>query len=434
LFVAFPSLGGLVGVADHLVNKVGASACVADFTSHVIKPNASSQKAATIVPEVRGKLKEILGKTEHLLPKLKYTNETMPYVDSNNPISNRVVDKKGKVIDKTFYKAVGISDKYFDSDGNSYIFKWDSGNNHFVIENIQRMSASNKVHLFTLKPNQYLITQPVADYETSKRYIEKQGLELVGIIGTGTIAGLKEPGIVPPEQVKNGFHGIGYNYFNAERLTGRATAAIENGNWFRKRPNISITGGHYTLKNGESHALYFWGEKMGDIQKKIEALKNRPDVVSISLVDWPLKETQRLRRGDFTPQARFGKAFNKQGKLLGLFITPPIGMLDTVTVAKSLFGEELGRVVMGDGDFYAKSARFYDKDELSDPMVQRLIAANWVVQPRESLPEEVQAIGLKSLSDCAYEGSRWNDRIGDTVQRIKGGNIKELWKKIQNHT
>ena len=430
----FTGLTGLGAIADRLANKGMASECVADFTTHLINPNASSQKAATIVPQVSGKLTEILGKTEHLLPKLKYTNETMPYVDSSRPISNRVVDKKGTVIDKPFYKAVGISDKYFDSDGNSYIFKWDSGNNHFVIENIQRMSASDKVHLFTLKPNQYIITQPFADYETSKRYIEKQGLELVGIVGTGTITTLKEPGIVPPEQVKKGFHGIGYNYFNAERLTGRATAAIENGNWFRKRPNISITGGHYTLKNGESHALDFWGENMGDVQKKIMALKKRPDVVSISLVDWPLKETQSLRRGDFTPQARFGKAFNKKGKLLGLFITPPIGMLDTVTVAKSLFSEELGSVVMGDGDFYAKYARFYDQDELSDPMVKRLIAANWVVQPRQSLPEEVKAIGLKSLSDCAYEGDRWHDRIGDANQRLRSWDLLELWKKIQNHT
>lgn len=418
---------------DHFASSGRGRQCAADFVTHVVNPSASMKTAPPIeATTIKKTTTPLVRVSQHLLPELKYTNNATPRFDAKSLKIYKILDLEGNPIEIALYKAVGMRDKYFDQEGNEYMLLFNKAKNSLQIKN-KRIGIQDNVQVFHLGKNQYLITQPYADFEKSKAFIESQGLELIGIIGTGPIKKHDSSSTISSEYIKNGYHSVGYNYFNPKRLTGKDAPVIENGEWFNQQSSSSIQGGHYTLVNGEIKVLDFYQKPINTIRKEIEALKQRNDVLSISLTDWTLRENQWTNRGHFTPQVRFSKAFDKNGNLLGLFITPPVGVLDSITVAKSIFGDSLGFVVRGDDDFYAKSYLFFDPHKLNDPLVKHLIAANWIVQAKNTLPKTAKSLKV-TLSDCAYNGARWNDRIGDVSQRIQNGSLKELWDKIWNHT
>ena len=66
----------------------------------------------------------------------------------------------------------------------------------FTTKNIPSLPTETAIQVVEKQKNQYLIQQPFANYQQAKDWLKKQGLTIVGILGTSHI------GKVPPSLVK----------------------------------------------------------------------------------------------------------------------------------------------------------------------------------------------------------------------------------------
>jgi hypothetical protein len=122
-------------------------------------------------------------------------------------------------------------------------------------------------------------------------------------------------------------------------------------------------------------------------------------------------------------------AFGSKG-LLGHFITPSIGIGDTLTIAKQHFGNDVTSVVNLDGDFYAKSLLFFDSLETNSPRAERFIGSVLLVQPKATLAHDINKLKVDPISDCEYKGSKANDKINDFKEIIQNHDIDKIKRKL----
>lgn len=179
--------------------------------------------------------------------------------------------------------------------------------------------------------------------------LERKGFVVEGVLGTGFIDS-KNKKIV------------GYHYVNEARLQGR-DAPADAGTRNDGLGSGKIHAGYRVTRDGQMKLLDFAGMPRDQVRAALKALESDPDTAAINL----FAHTAASRPEDLVGvigatkgKTPFGKArsamiFDARGDFVGHLRMPPVSLLDTVTLAKQVYGDRAARVLNQDGDFYAQN-------------------------------------------------------------------------------
>jgi hypothetical protein len=116
--VLIPSFGLPTIAVDHAFNQSRIRQCLAEGTEQLVK---SPVRSVEIKPVVGGKAKpQLVKNSTQLLPPLQFTKTDFQAYDPQSLKTYTLIDRQGKTIQKELYKAIGVSDKYFDKQGVEY--------------------------------------------------------------------------------------------------------------------------------------------------------------------------------------------------------------------------------------------------------------------------------------------------------------------------
>jgi hypothetical protein len=305
------------------------------------------------------------------------------------------------------------------------------------MNNVQKISGSDSFHVIEKGANQYLMMQPFADFQKSKAYLEKQGLEVVGILGTSHIGKIPKSltqSFENSPHILDNHRPMGYKYLNVARLNPNSTQPPIEYDFFLSS-NIEepfLKSGLYTTIDGTTKLLDFENLTTPQIKQAIEKLKQDKNVLAITLNGKGTQIGSEYVEANRVAQARAFMAFDTEGKFLGSFVSPPIGVGDSLTIAKAHYGDKAGKVVNLDGDFYAKPMLYYDDIPSNDPLAERFIASMLLVQPKNTLPTNTQKLEVKPASDCAYAVASGVNLVQDITSPEKvSGKLQGFWEALR---
>lgn len=190
--------------------------------------------------------------------------------------------------------------------------------------------------------------------------LEKKGFVVEGILGTGFIDA-------------KGKSIVGYHYVNEARLRGREAPADAGGR-ADGLGSGKIHAGYRITRDGQMKLLDFGGMPRERIRAELKKLESDPDTAAINL----FAHTAASRPEDLVGvigakatktalgKARSAMVFDAKGDFVGHVRTPPVSLLDSVTLAKQVYGERASRVLNQDGDFYAQTWFADDREGSSE--------------------------------------------------------------------
>lgn len=220
----------------------------------------------------------------------------------------------------------------------------------YTIANEQPSSTADATIRATQLPaGSFLVPSLGMDARDRKQQLEAQGYEVTAVLGTGFID-------------SGGKSIVGYQYVNEARLRGE-NAPADAGKSVDGLGSGKIHAGYRVTRGGEMQLVDFEGLDRTQVRAKLRALEADPDTAAINLfahvaADEPKDLVGVL--GATTEPTAVGKArsmlvFDKEGALVGHLQTPPTSLLDSVTLARQVYGDRAAKVLNQDGDFYAQS-------------------------------------------------------------------------------
>lgn len=332
-------------------------------------------------------------------------------------LANRtVIDREGNRRQMPLYQTNNPR-QWVAPDGTEYWVE-QTPNGELRLLNEQRSNTRPGSLVVTPGPNAFTMSAPYADVERSRRYLAEQGLQVRGILSTGPIEPVQN---YHSEFSKLDLSGVnwrpsGYHYFNPQALRGGAPGQPVEYD-AKLGGAFSTTHGTYTTQDGRVRFLNVEGRSVEERNREIEALKRRPDVVSISLDAWPVPTDAAAPEFG---SARAIRAFDREGTLLGYVNTPPIGYRDAWTVARDVYGDRLGSISALDNDFYSQFYLPGSPHSTDVPLGYR--QAVLLVEPTGENDPAYQppSDAVRRAQENEYRRERIRDLAGD------------LWDKINN--
>lgn len=305
----------------------------------------------------------------------------------------------------------------------------------FQRHTIQRAGAWQESAVLELKPGSYLIPSPNKDFDEAKRILAKQGLEVLGVAGTGFVGGAVDQ--KPQRFAYIDLGGKGPSSADFNKLENWSATQR-----YKSDGTLMNTGGYYVSKEGKVKLLDITGSTNADVKSLVEKLKQE-GAQSVSFFGGGTIVRQRdldsSSRGKERGDARSFLAFDKNGELLGMGVTPPIASLDSFNVAKQKFGSSLGSIVLMDGDYYAglyvKGEDKFSRARMLTTGNAQLIVRRFAEPERERVEREASksSLSLKDKAETAKD--RALDFIDDAVGTIRDkgliDGVRELWDKTQ---
>lgn len=293
---------------------------------------------------------------------------------------------------------------------------------------------SSPVQATRLPSGSFVVPSLGVDARERKQQLEAQGYEVTAVLGTGFID-------------DKGKSIVGYQYTNEARLRGE-DAPASAGVSVDGLGSGKIHAGYRVSRTGEMTLLDFDGLDRADVRARLKELEADPDTAAINLfahvaADEP-KDLVGVLGANGSPTA-FGKSrsmmvFDGQGAFVGHLQTPPTSLLDSVTLARQVYGDRAAKVLNQDGDFYAQSwfadgrpgssdrALHYDNAML---VVRRAPPASARAQPEDApwapVVRAAEDLGywfeenvVDNVQDVAQQVDHTRQETGEAVQRWWG--------------
>jgi hypothetical protein len=265
------------------------------------------------------------------------------------------------------------------------------------------------------------------DARDRKAQLEAQGYEVTAVLGTGFTDA-------------RGGSVVGYQYVNPGRLRGEPAPA-EAGQRVDGLGSGKIHAGYRLTRAGELRLLDFEGKDRHQIRAELRRLEADPDTAAINLfshvaADQPEDLVGVLGAGTHrtkTPKARAMMVFDGEGRFVGHLQTPATSLLDSVTLARQVYGDRAAKVLNQDGDFYAQSW-FADGRAGSSDRALHYDNAMFVVRRNPSARATDQAPWARALDDARYgfeehvvDGVRDAAAAADAQRRELAESVGRWW-------
>ena len=304
----------------------------------------------------------------------------------------------------------------------------------YRIENEQPNAASDaQVQATRLPADSMIVPSAGKDARDRIAELEAKGFEVTGVLGTGFID-------------NKGKQIVGYHYTNEARLRGEEAPASD-GTRVDGLGSGKIHAGYRVTSDGKMHLLDFAGKNRNQVREELKKLEADPKTAAINLFAHTAAEKPEDLVGvigaDAEPtalgKARSAMVFDDKGEFVGHIQTPAVSLLDSVTLAKEVYGDKASRVLNQDGDFYAQSW-FKDGREGSSDRALHYDNAMLVVRkraPGETGPQVRDAQNpLDHLNRAAADAQYWIeenvvDNIKDSAQ-VGQQKLNELGDWLKN--
>jgi hypothetical protein len=344
----------------------------------------------------------------------------------------KIKNKSGIIHEIKMSKATGNQGKYIDNKGVEYILSRNNDGSYSVL-NEQRMSISEQSKFFTITKDQTIISSPDADINKAINYLQKQGYEVDGILGTGAIRNATNSEVEAHKRGENPFVSeslvhpgkyftvAGETFFRNSDGSFIETNNLQNHNPMRKT-------GYYTTDKG-IFFLDLEGKGEIEIQNKLLQLKNDKSVISYTLAGWPLRKNGNIENINTTiGQSRTAMIFDSNNKFLATVVTPPIGFMDILTVVEAQYGNNC-KVLALDGDFYSGVKLFNDKSDFNKDEMYLTHSANLLVRkveyPKLNNFSEFKVSQTKELAKIRKKQD-FNKDLFEGVRYDPVGSIKKV--------
>jgi LysM repeat protein len=268
-----------------------------------------------------------------------------------------VVTPDGKVQTRSLLPFANAKNVWADARGTEYylnptVTRDPSGRERtrYTVANEQPATGqSSPIQATRLPSGSFVVPSLGVDARERKQQLEAQGYEVTAVLGTGFID-------------DKGKSIVGYQYVNEARLRGE-DAPASAGSSVDGLGSGKIHAGYRVSRGGEMTLLDFEGLDRTQVRARLKTLEADPDTAAINLfshvaADEP-KDLVGVLGANGSPTA-FGKSrsmmvFDDKGAFVGHLQTPPTSLLDSVTLARQVYGDRAAKVLNQDGDFYAQS-------------------------------------------------------------------------------
>lgn len=353
-----------------------------------------------------------------------------------------VMTPDGQVQTRHLLPYVNAKNVWADARGTEYylnptVTKDTSGRERtrYTVANEQPATGEHApVQATRLPSGSFVVPSLGVDARERKQQLEAQGYEVTAVLGTGFID-------------DKGKSIVGYQYVNEARLRGE-DAPASAGARVDGLGSGKIHAGYRVSRAGEMTLLDFEGLDRTEVRARLKTLEADPDTAAINLFAHVAADEPRDLVGVLgasgSPTA-FGKSrammvFDERGALVGHLQTPPTSLLDSVTLARQVYGDRAAKVLNQDGDFYAQSwfadgrpgssdrALHYDNAMLvvrrapvSSPRAQP-DDAPWspVVRAAEDLGYWFDENVVDNVQDLAQQVDQKRQEAGEATQRWWG--------------
>lgn len=256
-------------------------------------------------------------------------------------------------------------------------------------------SPEGTIRATRLPDGSMLVPSLGVDARDRKAQLEAQGYEVTAVLGTGFIDA-------------RGGRIVGYQYMNPARLRGESAPA-DAGKRVDGLGSGKIHAGYRLTRAGELRLLDFEGKDRNEIRAELRRLEADPDTAAINLFSHVAAErpadlvgvlgadTHRTK----TPKARAMMVFDGDGRFVGHLQTPATSLLDSVTLARQVYGTRAAKVLNQDGDFYAQSW-FADGRAGSSDRALHYDNAMLVVRRNPSVSPTAQPPWARAVDDARY--------------------------------
>lgn len=283
----------------------------------------------------------------------------------------------------------------------------------YRVENEQPNAAADaKVQATRLPPGSMVVPSLGKDARDRIADLESKGFEVTGVLGTGFID-------------SKGKKIVGYHYANEARLRGEAAPASA-GQRVDGLGSGKIHAGYRVTRDGKMQLLDFAGQSRQQIRQELKKLEEDPNTAAINLFAHTAAQKPEDLVGvigaDKKPTAlgksRSAMVFDDKGEFVGHIQTPAVSLLDSVTLAKEVYGDKASKVLNQDGDFYAQSW-FADGRPGSSDRALHYDNAMLVVKKRSPGQASPSANGgpLNQLGRAAADAQYWvEENIVDNLK------------------
>ncbi len=289
----------------------------------------------------------------------------------------------------------------------------------YVVANEQPAAADDARLTATTVPKGAVVLPSLGrDAESRIAELEAQGYEVLGVLGTGFIDA-------------KGQRPVGYHYVNEARLRGEAAPA-EAGQRVDGLGSGKIHAGYLIDTSGRTRLLDFEGQDRAAIRAELARLERDPSTAAINLFAHVAADEPRDLVGVLgatEDRTAYGKArsmmvFDAQGELVGQLQTPAVSLLDSVTLARQVYGERAAKVLNQDGDFYAQSWFADGRPESSE---RALRYENAMIVARPPTSADAERPRSSSLPErgpwqrgLAAVGHWWSEHVVDNWRDLVG--------------
>lgn len=327
-----------------------------------------------------------------------------------------------------------LEGEYYKPDGTEV---WLSAlkNGVFQRHTVQKAGAWRESGILELKDGTYLVPSPHKDFDQARKILAKEGLEVLGVAGTGYVGGA-----VDQKPQRFAYIDLGKPGLSAEDFR-----SLEN--WsatqrYKSDGTLMNTGGYYVTREGQVKLLDITGSTNTMVKRLVEQLQQEgARAISFFGGGTLIREGDVASRGRGAErgEARSFLAFNKEGELLGMGVTPPIATVDSFNVAKQKFGSSLDAVVMMDGDYYAGmyvsgEERFSRARMLTTGNAQ-LIVRRFAEPERGRIEREATRPSMTTLDKGETLKDRALDFVDDAFGAIREKGLiegsREIWEKAK---
>jgi LysM repeat protein len=273
---------------------------------------------------------------------------------------------------------------------------------------------SSPIQATRLPSGSFVVPSLGVDARERKQQLEAQGYEVTAVLGTGFID-------------DKGKSIVGYQYVNEARLRGE-DAPASAGVSVDGLGSGKIHAGYRVSRGGEMTLLDFEGLDRTQVRARLKTLEADPDTAAINLfshvaADEP-KDLVGVLGANGSPTA-FGKSrsmmvFDDEGAFVGHLQTPPTSLLDSVTLARQVYGNRAAKVLNQDGDFYAQSW-FADGRQGSSDRALHYDNAMLVVRrapPASGRPQPEDAPWAPVVRAAEDLGYWFDENVVDNVQDV----------------
>jgi len=333
-------------------------------------------------------VQEIAGYVGDKADQARFRQLTLQFGDGSTKKLELLQSAKGGAYDEVFYDKTGVEYLLTPVAGQADTFR---------VKAVQPNTALGAQSRITEIP-QGAVLVPSMGKLTRERMEElgRQGLMPVAVLGTGFISYTDDKTAVP----------VGFHFTR----NPDGTTQVVNQLGSRK-----IFAGYLVRKNGEMEMLDFKKDGYDVMLQKLQALQNDPDVTSINVFSHVAATKPEDLVGVMgstleptrEPRSRSLRVFDSNKKMVGHIVTPPVGLLDTVNVARQVYGDRAAYTLNVDGDFYAHTA-LVEQGKVTNARV--LNFRNSMIVARPLLPGEQPFVdnrngAQKALDDVGYSSA-----------------------------